>query len=212
MQDSPLITLSQLWRFPNLISLARLLLTLPIFLLIAWPARAHDTLLYVLLSLGILSDYLDGYVSRRLGQGTALGVVLDPLADKVIMACSLYALVRYRGFPVHFFFLLLYRDVLILVCGAVLSLRSKKVYPALFWGKINTGMVAGACLSFLIFPGRWVTTWLLLLGTATILISGIAYYKFGEPLLLRNHLVKWCLRLAIAAPPLYLLARQFGIY
>jgi cardiolipin synthase len=202
----------QLWRLPNLISLSRLLLTLPIYLLIAWPGRAHDALLYALLALAMFSDYLDGYVSRRPGQSTALGVVLDPLADKVIMACSLYALVRYRGLPADFFLFLLYRDLLILAFGAVLSLRSRKVYPALFWGKINTGMVSGACLSFLLLPGRLVTTVLLILGTATILVSGISYYRLGEPLLFKNPFVKWCVRLAVSALPLHFLARRFGVY
>jgi len=75
-----------LWNWPNLLTALRFVLTIPIFVSIMtgwfWLATS-------LFALAAFSDWLDGYLARRLKSGTALGRNLDPLADKVLVCGAL---------------------------------------------------------------------------------------------------------------------------
>jgi cardiolipin synthase len=82
--------------WPNRISLLRLLLVAPYFILILnqndpdWsPARHAALAIFVVMA---ASDALDGYLARRLGARTRLGAILDPMADKVMIICSVVLL------------------------------------------------------------------------------------------------------------------------
>ena len=90
----------RIWRlltWPNRISILRLLLIAPyvVCLLnqeeIAW---ARHAALGIFVVMGI-SDFLDGVLARRLDQQTRLGAILDPLADKVMVVCSVILLSLY---------------------------------------------------------------------------------------------------------------------
>jgi cardiolipin synthase len=80
--------------WPNRISLLRLLLVAPFIMLVlnqgTWfHARHFALLIFVVLG---LSDLLDGVLARRMGQRTRLGAILDPLADKALIICSVVLL------------------------------------------------------------------------------------------------------------------------
>ncbi len=63
-----------------------------LFFYLPWPnARIVCALIFVLAS---LTDWLDGYLARKLGQTTAFGAFLDPVADKLIVAAALVLLVQ----------------------------------------------------------------------------------------------------------------------
>jgi len=75
------------------------LLLLPVFLwLILTDAHAHDPghragwLALAIFTLMALTDKLDGYLARRLHQTSKLGTILDPVADKLLVACSVILL------------------------------------------------------------------------------------------------------------------------
>jgi CDP-diacylglycerol--glycerol-3-phosphate 3-phosphatidyltransferase len=68
---------------PNLITLARVALTLVLFVLLALNCYLASFILFVLAA---STDWLDGYWARRHGQVTQLGRVLDPFADKLIIS------------------------------------------------------------------------------------------------------------------------------
>jgi CDP-diacylglycerol--glycerol-3-phosphate 3-phosphatidyltransferase len=183
---------------PNLLSLLRLLLAIPLIFLIAQDERnSSQTLLYVVAIIAIASDYLDGYISRRWAMESDLGRVLDPIADKISMAAGLTALVLYRGLPSHILVLLLFRDVCIVVAGSFFAARSRQVLGAHWVGKLNTAVVSFGCLSFLIFPGTILTTALLTAATATIIVSAVVYYAMGERLLAASDhpIGKWACRM-----------------
>ncbi len=86
-----------LWRalnWPNRISLLRVLGVAPFVVLLLnqdqWPPARHVALAVFV---GIaLSDALDGYLARRLDQATRLGRILDPVADKLLITCSVLLL------------------------------------------------------------------------------------------------------------------------
>jgi len=80
--------------WPNRISLLRLILVGPFVMLVMnqgiwFHARHFALVIFVVLG---LSDLLDGVLARRMGQRTRLGAILDPLADKVLIICSVVLL------------------------------------------------------------------------------------------------------------------------
>ena len=90
----------RIWRlltWPNRISILRLLLIAPYVVCLlnqeqlAWGRHAA---LGIFVVMGI-SDFVDGLLARRLGQQTRLGAILDPLADKVMIVCSVILLSLY---------------------------------------------------------------------------------------------------------------------
>src|SRR5437667_11160872 len=95
-----------------------------------------------------VSDGLDGYVARRYNQRSALGVILDPIADKGLLLSGIITLSisnwsqvdpEYGRFPTWFPVLVITRDVVILVGSALLHLLNGKVQVKPTWtGKVAT--------------------------------------------------------------------------
>ncbi len=82
---------------PNLLTLARILL-IPFFVLI-YVIPGQSTYLYaaLLFALAAFTDWLDGYLARRLNQTTPFGAFLDPVADKLIVVSALAILIGHHG-------------------------------------------------------------------------------------------------------------------
>ena len=72
---------TRVWTVPNALSMLRLL-GLPLFLWLVLGPEADGWALGVLAASGI-TDYLDGYLARRLDQASRLGQILDPVADRL---------------------------------------------------------------------------------------------------------------------------------
>lgn len=79
---------------PTLLTLLRIVL-IPVFLVVFYlpidSARAWTALIF---GLAAITDWLDGYLARRLNQTSALGAFLDPVADKLMVAMALVLLVQ----------------------------------------------------------------------------------------------------------------------
>jgi len=185
----------------NLLTLLRLLLAAPITWLVAHPEAGLDGWLAVLIAVAGVSDALDGYVSRRLGQVTDLGMLLDPLADKVVMASGILAAVAARGFPALVILLLAYRDLLILGLGLIVTRRQGRITKANVWGKLNTNAVALLCLAYVIDPDHALVKALVWVCLVTIVVSGVSYYRLGERVLFRAGLARWAARIALFCAP-----------
>lgn len=87
---------------PNLVTLLRLAL-LPVFVLCFYiPSRWSHLISTVVFAAAGITDWLDGYLARRLNQASSFGAFLDPVADKLMVAVALVLLVdqnptEYRG-------------------------------------------------------------------------------------------------------------------
>ncbi len=75
---------------PNLISAGRLL-CVPLFLWLLWGPERRALAAWLLAVLGA-SDWVDGYIARRFDQGSELGKVLDPTADRALLLAGAVAL------------------------------------------------------------------------------------------------------------------------
>ncbi len=117
---------------PNIISATRLLGS-PLLLVI------EQSYVKWFFSLLALSDALDGFLARSLKAQSNLGKVLDPLADKVMMFFAfLVCVFKLRVLPEYLFYMLLMRDVFILM-GSVYLFKRKGVLPSPSpWGKLTT--------------------------------------------------------------------------
>ena len=120
---------------PNILSLARILILVPFVLFVSSDNYVGAGLVLILSG---LTDLFDGYLARKLNQITRLGKMLDPTADKLtLMTVMICASIKFpRVFP--FMMLLIIKEVLMLLAGAVL-LRKKMHPPASKWyGKVST--------------------------------------------------------------------------
>jgi cardiolipin synthase len=140
------------WTIPNLITLMRLAV-LPIFLYSIASERPVAAL--VLFVVAGVSDGLDGFLARSLHMKSAVGAVLDPIADKLLMISSyiMLAIPSYRArvhIPEALTFIVISRDVLMLLVALVIVLvTGMKDFPATFFGKTNTVIQILAVLSVL---------------------------------------------------------------
>lgn len=82
---------------PNILTLARILL-IPVFVLVYFiPGQNTYLPAAMLFGLAALTDWLDGYLARRLKQTTPFGAFLDPVADKLIVVAALTILIGHHA-------------------------------------------------------------------------------------------------------------------
>lgn len=82
---------------PNILTLSRILL-IPVFLLVYLiPGSGTYLIAAILFGLAAFTDWLDGYLARRLDQTTPFGAFLDPVADKLIVVSALVVLVAHHA-------------------------------------------------------------------------------------------------------------------
>ena len=82
---------------PNLLTLSRIL-AMPVMMLLLWrPAPGDYAAAFVLYVLVAITDYFDGYLARAQGTVSKLGVFLDPIADKIMVATVIVMLVFTRA-------------------------------------------------------------------------------------------------------------------
>ena len=74
---------------PNAITVLRIILAVPIAFLLCHGGTREILLAGILLSIAWATDWLDGFLARRLGQSSLLGGLLDLIADRVIMTPTL---------------------------------------------------------------------------------------------------------------------------
>lgn len=127
------------------------------------------------------SDYIDGYLARKLKQETVLGKFLDPLADKILVLSALLCLVELRIISSVPVIIILIRDF------AVIALRlagvsSGKIIAADWLGKYKTVFLdLAVAMLILNLPYGSQVLWI---GVVLAVISGIEYYAKNRGVLL----------------------------
>ena len=87
----------QTMNLPNILTLSRILL-IPIFVLVyVVPGPGTYLVSALLFGLAAITDWLDGYLARRLNQATPFGAFLDPVADKLIVVAALVVLIGHHN-------------------------------------------------------------------------------------------------------------------
>ncbi|HLU07181.1 MAG TPA: CDP-alcohol phosphatidyltransferase family protein [Woeseiaceae bacterium] len=163
---------------PNAISLFRIALVVPILLLIV---DGRYDLALILFFIAGFSDGVDGYLAKRFNWHTRLGALLDPIADKLLVAGTFLVLVYTGHVPVWLAVLVILRDVVIVVGAAAYNFLVGPVEgePTRI-SKLNTALE----LLFVLFVlSRAAFDWpaeisVTLIGAAvlvTVVVSGVDY-------------------------------------
>jgi CDP-diacylglycerol--glycerol-3-phosphate 3-phosphatidyltransferase len=167
------ITAADFVRVPNLVSLLRVALT-PVMVYLLW--KGDNTSALICLALMIvagISDGLDGYLARRLNQVTQLGLVLDPVADKIMVAGLVIALIWFRDFPLWLALIIVGRDLLILLTGLLLLKGQRLLVPSNLSGKYAFAAITVLISCYVIrFPfGMQMTTYAVVILTALSMVQ-----------------------------------------
>lgn len=169
---------------PNLISFARLA-GVPLFVYLFLVADAPGWAV-VVLAVGGTSDWIDGYLARRLGQVSRLGELLDPLADRLYILATLLAFTLREVVPWQFTAALLARDAILLVTLPVLRKLGHGPPPVHYLGKTATFILLFAfpvlLLAFwtdgvthaIAYPAGWGLAWW---GLCLYWLAGFLYLK-----------------------------------
>ena len=132
---------------PNLLSLSRILLLIPLIYFIRSNAITQIIVFCILM---IASDYLDGFLARKWRTVTATGRILDPLADKICISSVGVALVLFREFPLMLLIALLLRDLIILSGSIFIIKKTNDIPSSNYTGKIAVGVMSLCMLVFLL--------------------------------------------------------------
>ncbi len=172
---------------PTILTLIRLVISpilLPTLLLVFLPIESpiiNGALACIFLLLAF-TDFLDGYLARKLGQVTQLGRILDPIADKFLIFPTLIALLSVHR--IHIFVVLLFIGREFFVMGLRQLALERQCQLHVSWlGKAKTiaqiAYVASAIAAPANLEGHWYlsTTVLLFIAVVLTVWSAVSYYK-----------------------------------
>ena len=137
------------WTLPNRLSIIRILF-IPV--IVYFISTQEDGLLLascLLFIIAGITDGLDGYLARKMGLTSRLGVYLDPIADKLLVSSVLITLTYYHQVPLWVTLILVGREFLINGLRAFYAMEGIAVYPSSS-GKIKTALQLTG-ISFLLF-------------------------------------------------------------
>lgn len=169
---------------PNALSLVRILSIPMLILLCMWQWHWAGLLAAVVFALASITDFLDGYLARKLGRITVLGKFLDPVADKLLVSAALIMLIPMGRAPAWVVYVIIGREIAVTgLRAAAVATREKVVIDASIWGKIKTVVQMTAILGLLIHDTYFgvntgligaVALWAAL---ALTIVSGYMYFK-----------------------------------
>lgn len=157
---------------PNLITSLRFLLV-PVFLYYFFsPIYYGLEISAAIFLLSGLTDTLDGYIARKYNQVTKLGMVLDPLADKLMLITVLVSVTLSNNIPIWIISIVTFKEILMIIGALSLLKENNIVVPANIFGKLST-LLAYIAIIAVLFELPLNRQILYAYVTATILALGI---------------------------------------
>ncbi len=126
--------LKQLWNVPNMLTLFRLIAvpfimwtTIDTNTWIQWGNYSYPIVGLIVLIVSASSDLVDGWFARKFNQGTQLGEIIDPFADKLMQCSTILSLVIIGFVHWAFILVLLLKEATMIVGGAFMAGDSKNI-------------------------------------------------------------------------------------
>jgi cardiolipin synthase len=164
--------------FPNALSFARLL-GVPVFLWLVLVPEA-DGWAFAVLAVAGASDWVDGFLARALNQRSHLGILLDPLADRLYIAATLVGLALRGIIPWWLVLLLAARELMLLSLLPMLRRSGRLALPVTYVGKAATFcLLWGFPLLLLGGSPSWAGTFATACGWAFALWGTALYWWAG---------------------------------
>ena len=139
---------------PNLVTVARLC-CLPLFLWLLFGLEDRAAAAWLLAGLGI-TDWVDGFLARRLGQVSELGKVLDPIADRLLFFVGAGGILVDGSVPTWFAVTVLVRETLVGGATLVLAALGARRIDVTWFGKAGT---FGLMIAFPLFLASHSDLW-----------------------------------------------------
>ena len=163
---------------PNLLSILRVCLV-PIFV-IAYFTDPNEIKInaIIIYAIAAISDFLDGFIARKYQVVSNLGMILDPLGDKLMIVTVLVCLTIDGIIPFWAVSIAFLKELLMGIGGYVLSKATKiPALPANILGKVSTVVFFLVCMILMIFRQipYFIATGLI---TAAILLMLIAFASY----------------------------------
>jgi cardiolipin synthase len=145
---------SRILTVPNVVTVARLLFV-PVFCWLLFGRDDRTAAAWLLAALGC-TDWVDGYLARRLGQVSELGKVLDPTADRILLGTVVISLLIDGSVPVAVGVALLVREVLVSAAVLALAAAGARRIDVQWAGKAGTlALMVSLPLFMMGDPGPW---------------------------------------------------------
>lgn len=163
----------------NILTSLRLLLV-PVFPAVYFAShpKSHFIAMCVFLVAGF-TDFLDGYIARRYQMVTALGTVLDPLADKLMLLTVLITLNISGTLPLWVVVLIVVKELFMIFAGGFLYFRkSKFVIPSNYFGKAATALLFPAIPIWIMVPGNLISVVLMFSAMFFMMAALLTYIHY----------------------------------
>ena len=183
---------------PNLLTWLRIVL-IPLFVGIfyfekSWVSGPNQNLVATLIFAGAaITDWLDGWLARKLNQTSAFGAFLDPVADKLMVTAALIILVQLERLDAIIALIIIGREIGISALREwMANIGAARSVAVSFLGKVKTvsQMLAIPLLlyhdSLGAFDPQRVGTWLIVVAAALTLASMAYYLKVALPQIWRT--------------------------
>ena len=174
------------YTIPNILTLLRIALIPLMIVVYVSPLQHAMPLAALIFGLAGITDWLEGYLARKLNQTSPFGAFLDPVADKLIVACAL-VLVLYRQPSLYILIpalIIIGREITVSALREWMAgLGKRKTVAVSFLGKIKTTVQIIAILFLLWYepimgiPTFIIGVWLLIVAAVLTLISMFDYLR-----------------------------------
>jgi len=169
---------------PNVITMVRLL-CIPLFLYLLFGAHQQTVAAALLAALGA-TDWIDGFVARRYHQVSTFGKILDPTADRVLVATAVISVIVHGAVPLWFGLATIAREALVSIMVLVLASLGSARIDVLWVGKAGTFALMTAYPLFLVSHGTssWqhpvhIAAWVI--GLLGLVLAWIAAASYVQP-------------------------------
>jgi len=175
------------FNLPNLLTWQRIL-AIPLLVCVylvpfdAWGEHSRNLVATILFILASLTDWLDGWLARRLGQQTELGAFLDPVADKLLVCVALVMLLDLGRINAGIAIIIIGREITISALREwMASIGARKSVAVNWMGKVKTAVQMLAIPMLLYhdpigsFDCQYWGSWMITLAAIQTFIS-MAYY------------------------------------
>ena len=136
----------RIWTVPNVFSVLRLCFV-PVFVWLLFSKDNRYGAAAVLGGLGA-TDWVDGYIARRFDQGSTLGKIIDPVADRVLLVVGVVSIIIDRSVPLWIGLAVVVREVIVSLAVLALAAAGSKRIDVQWAGKAGT---MGCMLAFPFF-------------------------------------------------------------
>src|SRR5437588_4146400 len=179
---------------PNKLTVSRFVLTIAFLAVMFSQVRYHQTIALVLFIAGGVSDFLDGYIARRDKLITNFGILMDPLADKIMVCSAFISFVGLKLMPSWMVVIVVARELAITGLR-LLAVSKHVVLAAEGYGKHKTISQIAAIIALLVADsydewGHWAEVvlkpWMPTLAQFSLWVTVLLTFTSGALYLWRN--------------------------